>query len=65
MEFNRDSERPDDPGAGGDTALTPRLRVITVVGIMGDRTHAESRCPESEELTLTERVLMFLDRQAA
>jgi len=63
MEFNRGSERPDDAGAG-DTALT-RLRVITVVGVMGERTNAAARCPETEELTLTERVLLFLDRQAA
>lgn len=63
MKFN--SGFPDDPGPRQGPAPNPPLRVITVVEVAEFPTSAESRRPRVEEPTLTERVLLFLDRRAA
>lgn len=60
MKFNPGSLRPDDSDAKRDPVANLKFTVVTVVGV---RSTGESRKPE--EPTLTERVLLFLDRRAA
>lgn len=63
MKFNSGS--PDDRGVRRDTAPNFPLTVITVVAVAEFPTIPERRRSWMEEPTLTERVLLFLDRRAA
>jgi len=60
MRFSSGS--PDDSGVRRYASSKPPLTVITVVEIAASETIPE---PRHGEPTLTERVLMFLDRRAA
>ena len=56
---------PDHPGARQGPAPNSLLTVITVVEVAEFPSPPESRRSRMEEPTLTERVLLFLDRRAA
>jgi len=62
MHCNPEAACPDDPDAVRESTDHPQLTKLDVVAA---RPAFESRRAAMHEPTLTERVLMFLDRHAA